>query len=58
MRGGVVALVSEDLDDLGSGLEEAAAFADVPEAAIEIGRAAAVTVPKQPAAALGSAHER
>jgi hypothetical protein len=56
--GGVVALMSEDLDDLGSGLEEAAAFADGLEPAVEIGRAAAVTVPKPPALALGSAHER
>lgn len=44
MRGGVVALAAEDVDELGSGLVEAAALADGLEATVKLERAGAVPV--------------
>ena len=46
--GGVVALAAQDGDELGSGLVEAAAFADGLEAAVELERSGAVAVAEQP----------
>jgi hypothetical protein len=45
---GVVALAAEDGDELGSGLIEAAAFADGLEPAVELERPGAVTVAEEP----------
>src|SRR5215213_5729445 len=46
--GGVVALAAQDGDELGTGLVEAAAFADGLEAAVELERSGAVAVAEQP----------
>src|SRR5918995_4911408 len=46
---GVVVLASEDLDELGSGVVEAAAFADGLELAVEGGGPCAVAVAEEPA---------
>ena len=45
--GGVVALAAEDGDELGSGLEEAAAFADGVEPAVEFEGSGAVAVAEE-----------
>jgi hypothetical protein len=52
---GVVVLASEDLDELGSGVVEAASFADGLELAVEGGRSGAVAVAEQPAMVGGQA---
>ena len=48
MRGGVVALSAQDVDELDARLVEAATFADGPEAAVQLGRSGSVPVGQQP----------
>ena len=50
---GVVALASQDRDELGSGVEEPASFADRLEAAVERGGPRAVSVAEQPSVVSG-----
>jgi len=52
---GVFALAPQDGQELGPGLEKAAAFADGLEGAIEADRTGAVTVPQEPAVLGGDA---
>ena len=51
--GGVVALAAQDGDELGTGLEEAAAFADGVEAAVELEGSGAVAVAEEPSVLCG-----